>query len=72
MSCYTRNQIIDIWREDKKHLNFYVCPDCHDILTSMYNSLYCMNKECLNLSVYDMKGLVRGGIINNVKMESQG
>ena len=54
MKTMTRRQVIEAWNIDDRYHDYYVCPDCRDILTKYADgNLRCSNDKCLNNTVFD-------------------
>jgi hypothetical protein len=42
----TRRQVVELWQKNKKYMNYYVCPNCRDLLQKEYDGYKCTNEEC--------------------------
>lgn len=54
MKLMTRGEVIDAWEKNGQFLNWYVCPNCRDILSMHQDGRHfkCMNSNCMN---YDLE-----------------
>lgn len=55
MKVLTRREVIEAWNKDDRYHDFYVCPDCRDILSLNNDSvLQCKNPNCVNEDQYNV------------------
>jgi hypothetical protein len=50
MKLFTRREIIEFWNRHPERLDWFVCPNCRDLLfpTDTTNEFKCMNDKCFN------------------------
>lgn len=55
MRTMTRREVIEAWNKNEKYHDFYVCPNCRDILTIVDDKyLTCLNSKCNNQNSFDI------------------
>ena len=55
MKLLTRQEIINIWLKNSRHLNYKCCPNCRNILVKEDDTYYCSNLSCDNTAKYSAK-----------------
>jgi hypothetical protein len=51
----TREQVIKAWNADHRYHEWFVCPDCRDVLFADNNkTMSCPNTQCLNEKDYNL------------------
>ena len=59
MKTLTRREVIEAWNKDERYHDYFVCPDCRDILKCKDTDvkgiiLQCDNEKCDNTHVYNI------------------
>ena len=54
MRAMTRREVIKAWENDDRYHDFFVCPDCRDILKKCGDELECQNNTCLNSDTFNL------------------
>ena len=57
MKALTRREIIEAWEKDDRYHDYFVCPDCRDILIFNGDILHCANSACKNTDEFDINGI---------------
>lgn len=57
----TRREVIELWSNPEScFLDYFVCPDCRDILFLGPKGLECRNHSCLNTEIFPVDDIFDG------------